>query len=99
MRRPPHPYPLHVLRTAEVIPVLRFAEPAALARRLAGGPAGALRAVLLPPPIAHIDGENLPAAQAFALYFVCHGSPGRRPIFPPSQPATAAPTSPPSPAG
>src|SRR5271170_7176119 len=94
MPRPPHPHPLHVLRAAEVIPVLGFAQPAALPRRLAGGPAGALRAVLLPSTIAHIDGENIPAAQAFALYFVCHGSPARGPIFahrgrPPPNPVSA----------
>src|SRR5450756_716669 len=87
MARPPDPHPLHVLRSAEVILVARFAEPAALARRLARRPAGTLRAILLPPPIAHIDGENLPAAQALALYFMGHGSPARRPILAPRRPA------------
>jgi hypothetical protein len=74
---------LHVLRPAEVIPVLRFAQPAALPRRLGRRPAGALRAVLLPPAIAHIDGENLPAAQALALYFVGPWVPRRADPFSP----------------
>src|SRR6266404_3819196 len=82
MLRSPHPHPLHVLRPAEVVPVFRFAKPAALTCRLARRPAGALRAVLLTPPIAHIDSENIPAAQALALYFVGHGSPAADPSSP-----------------
>ena len=77
MLRPPHADPLYVLRSAEVILVLRFTQPATLARRLARCPARALRTVLLPTTIAHIDSENIHAAQAFALYFVCHGSPAQ----------------------
>jgi len=74
MGGPPRPHPLHVLRAAEVILVLRFAEPAALTRRLAGRPTGSLRTVLLTSAIAHIHCENIAAAQALALYFVRHGS-------------------------
>ena len=59
--------PLHVLRAAEIILVLRFTEPAALTRRLAGRPTGSLRTVLLTSAIAHIHCENIAAAQALAL--------------------------------
>ena len=70
----PRAHPLDVHGPAEVIPVLRFAEPAALPRRLAGGTTGLLRAVHLATAIAHIDRENIPAAQALALYLIRHGS-------------------------
>src|SRR5882757_1203396 len=81
MPRPPDPHSLHVLRSAEVILVARFAQPAALTRRFARRAASALRAVLLPPSVAHIDRENIPAAQALALYFSGHGSPAGQTHF------------------
>lgn len=74
MTGPPCAHPLDVHRPPEVIPVLRLAEPAALPRRLAGRTAGPLCAVLLAPAIAHIDRENISAAQALALFFIRHGS-------------------------
>jgi hypothetical protein len=74
MIAPPRAHPLDVHRPAEVIPVLRLAQPAMLPRRLAGRPAGFLRTVLLAPAIAHIDREFIPAAQALALFSIRHGS-------------------------
>jgi len=94
MRRPPHSHPLHVLWPAEVILVLRLAQPAALTRRFARRPAGSLRAVLLPSAIAHIEGENLAAAPALALYFVRHGSLAWESIFADGRPAAVEPRAP-----
>jgi hypothetical protein len=70
-----------MLRSTEVILVLRLAQPAALARRFATGSTRRFRAALLPSAVAHINGENLAAAQALALYLVRHGSLAWRSIF------------------
>jgi hypothetical protein len=98
MGRPPHPHPIDVLRPAEVILVLWLLEPAALARRFTGTSAGAFRAVLLPPAVAHIDFENFPAALALTLPFVRHGSLPWRSIFTDQRQANAESPAP-SPAG
>jgi hypothetical protein len=57
MHRPPFPHPLYVLRSAEVIPVARLREPAALSLRLAGGSAGSFRTVFLSLAITRISRE------------------------------------------
>src|SRR5665213_347155 len=101
MRGAPHPHPIHMLRSTEVILVLRLAQPAALARRFATGSTRRFRAALLPSAVAHINGENLAAAQALALYLVRHGSLAWRSIFADTlrpadkpQPQTSAATKP-----
>lgn len=92
MPGPPHAHPLHVFRSAEVVPVPGFTEPAALPCRIAHSPAGALRAVLLPPAIAHIHGEKKMSPQHRHLLCTLFAmGPPRRPIFADRRGTTPAP--------
>lgn len=66
MRCPPGPHSCHVGLAAEVIPVLRLAQPGALTRRLPRLPTRRLPAIPLPRAIARIRLEKLPAMPALA---------------------------------
>ncbi|MCP5087029.1 MAG: hypothetical protein GY952_09545 [Rhodobacteraceae bacterium] len=57
MGGPPSAHTLHVLRTPEVIAVLRLTQPTALTGRFAGPAAGRLRTVVLVAQIARIGME------------------------------------------
>jgi hypothetical protein len=98
MRVLPLAHPRGIVGLTKVISVLRLRQPAALARRFTRRTAGSFRAVLLPSAVAHIDRENIAAAQALALYFVRHGSLAWRPIFADARAAAVEPRAP-SPAG
>jgi hypothetical protein len=73
MRLPPFLHPIDVLRSAEVIFVIRFGEPAALTRRFARLATGSLRTVSLVPEVSRIGPEHLSAAQALPRSLALHG--------------------------
>ncbi len=76
MRRPPRPYPLDIRRAAEVLPIGRLAQPAALTGRLARAPTARLAAVALVVRIARIRMEQFTAVQTLASSSLFHlGSP------------------------
>ena len=76
MRRPPGPHPLDIRRAAEVLPIGRLAQPAALTGRLARAPTGRLAAVALVVRIARIRLEQFTAVQTLAPSSLFHlGSP------------------------
>ena len=63
----PIAHALDVLGTAEVIPVLGFAQPETLTLGLAGLAAFGLGAEALMPTVASVSHEQLPAMQTFTL--------------------------------
>jgi hypothetical protein len=72
MGLPPSLHPRDILRPPEIVPVLRFGEPAALACGFARLTAGSLRTVLLMSEIPPIGLEQLTATQALTLPLVFH---------------------------
>ena len=72
MLGPPDADPLDICRTAEVVPIGRLGQPAALTGRLARPPAGRLCAVALVVRIARIGMEQFTAVQALALSSTFH---------------------------
>jgi len=72
----PGPHPLDIRRAAEVLPIGRLAQPAALTGRLARAPAGRLATVALMVRIARIRLEQFTAVQTLAPSSLFHlGSP------------------------
>jgi hypothetical protein len=69
---PPSAYPLHILRTSEVVPVLRLAQPTALTGRLAGLAAGPLRTVVVVTEVAWIGTEKIAAVSTLTLSVLFH---------------------------
>jgi len=72
MGLPPGLHPRDILRPSEIVPVLRFGEPAALAGGFTRLTAGGLRTVVLMPEVSRIGSEQLTATQALTLPLVFH---------------------------